>query len=94
MRNLCAVVLAAVLVTTSAFAASSADGVLAPGKPAGVQQAQSGSTVAAILGGTALLGMLAALISGSGYGAAGGNQNAAPQGGTTTTTTKAATTST
>jgi hypothetical protein len=82
MRNLCATVLAALLVTTSAFAASSNDGPLAPGKPAGVQAAQSGSTVALIIGGTAAFAMLAAMVGGSGGGGTGGSNN--PNGGTNT----------
>jgi Spy/CpxP family protein refolding chaperone len=96
MRNLCAVVMAAALVTSSAFAASNSDGLLAPGKPAGIQHAQSGSTVAMIVAGTAAFAMIAALVSGSGSGAAGGsNTTGGNTGGTTTTTTtKAATTST
>jgi hypothetical protein len=86
MRNLCAVVLAAALVTSSAFAASS-PGLLAPGKPAGVTQAQSGSQVAMIVAGTAAFAMIAALVSGSGSGASGGSNNTGGGGGGTTTTT-------
>ena len=91
MRNICAALLAVGLVSTSAFAASSTDGLLAPGKPAGVQQAQSGSTVAAIIGGTALLAMAAALISGSGSGSNNANNNPNGNTGTTTTTSTATT---
>jgi hypothetical protein len=88
MRNLCAVVLAAALVTSSAFAASNTVGLLAPGKPAGVQKAQSGSQVALIVAGTAAFAMIAALVSGSGSGASGGsNTTGGGTGGTTTTTT-------
>ena len=95
MRNLCAVVLAAALVTSSAFAASNIDGPLAPGKPAGVAQAQSGSQVALIVAGTAAFAMIAALVSGGGSGASGGsNTTGGGSGTTTTTTTTAATTST
>jgi hypothetical protein len=93
MRNLCAVVLAAALVTSSAFAASNI-GPLAPGKPAGVAQAQSGSQVALIVAGTAAFAMIAALVSGGGSGASGGSNTTGGGGGTTTTTTTAATTST
>jgi hypothetical protein len=74
MRNLCAVLLSAALVATTAFAAS-ADGVLPPGKPAGVKQAQAGTTVALIAGGIGLVGMLAAMISGGGNGGVGANNN-------------------
>jgi hypothetical protein len=93
MRNLCAVVLAAALVTSSAFAASNT-GLLGPGKPAGVQKAQaSDSNIALIVAGTAAFAMIAALVSGSGSGAAGGSNTTggSSTGGTTTTT---ATTST
>jgi hypothetical protein len=87
MRNTCAAILAVALVSTSAFAASSTGNLLAPGKPAGVQQAQSGSTVAAIIGGTALLAMAAALISGSGSNSVAGANNPNGLTGATTTTT-------
>ena len=89
MRNLCAAFLVAALVTSSAYAASSNEGALAPGKPAGVTSAQSSSTVAAILAGTAAFAMILALASGSG-GGSGGNSNSnnnGTGGGTTTTTT-------
>ena len=86
MRNLCAVVLSAALLTTSAFAAGS-NGVLAPGKPAGVKQAQSGSTVALIIGGTALVIMGAAMVGSGSSSAPGGanNQNGGTGSATTST---------
>ena len=89
MRNLCAVFLAAALVSTSAYAGSSTTGPLAPGKPAGVSEAQSGSTVAAIVAGTAAFAMVLALVSGGGGGGGGGttNNSNGTSGGTTTTTT-------
>jgi hypothetical protein len=93
MRNLCAVVLAAALVTSSAFAASNT-GLLGPGKPAGVQKAQaSDSSIALIVAGTAAFAMIAALVSGSGSGAAGGSNTTggSSTGGTTTTTTTTST---
>ena len=94
MRNLCAVVLAAALVTSSAFAASNT-GLLGPGKPAGVQKAQaSDSSIALIVAGTAAFAMIAALVSGSGSGAAGGSTNANGTGTTGGTTTTATTTTT
>ena len=88
MRNLCAVLLSATLVTTGAFAAGS-NSPLAPGKPAGVKQAQAGSTVALIVGGTAAVVMAAAMIGGSGGGGSGGVSN--PNGGNTGATTTTAT---
>ena len=98
MRNLCAVLVSAALVSTSAFAASSTQGLLAPAKPAGVTQAQNGSQVVGVVAGTAVLAMLAALISGGGGGGTGGSTNPnGITGGTPTTTTsssKAATSST
>lgn len=91
MRNLCAVVLAAALVTSSAFAASNT-GLLGPGKPAGVQKAQaSDSNIALIIAGTAAFAMIAALASGSGSGASGGSTNSNGTGGGTTTTTTTST---
>jgi hypothetical protein len=90
MRTICAVVLAAALVTTSALAASNTDTPLAPGKPAGVQHAQDfSSSVMAIVGGVALVGMIAALASGGSGGGAGGanNPNGQLNTGVTSTTT-------
>jgi hypothetical protein len=87
MRNLCAALLATVMVTTSAWAAG-ADGALAPGKPAGVKLAQSGATVAAIVGGTGIVAMVAALAShGGGGGSGANNQNNGTTSGITSTTT-------
>ena len=73
MRKLGAAALAAILFTSSAFAASGAN--LAPGKPAGVSKAQTGGNVAMIVFGTAAFGLLAALASGGGSGSGGGFNN-------------------
>jgi hypothetical protein len=86
MRNLCAAFLSAVLLTTSALAAGSNTGPLAPGKPAGVKEAQTGSEVALIVVGVAALAMGAALVGGSGGGGGGSLNNQNGQGGGTTAT--------
>jgi len=79
MRTIGAVVLASSLIVSSAFAATDASAPLAPGKPAGVKQAQSmDNTLLLVLG----LGVVAggvALV-------ATGNSNKVPTTVTTTTT--------
>ena len=78
MRKLCAAVVAAALVSSGALAASTNDSApLAPGKPAGVKAAQTGSEVMMIVIGTAVVGMGAAMASGGGSSGAGINNNGA-----------------
>jgi len=50
-------------------------GPLAPGKPAGVHAAQTGSQVMLIVVGVAVLGMAAALAGGGGSGSGGAANN-------------------
>ena len=76
MRKLGAVVLAAALVSTGAFAASGTVSPLAPGKPAGVLNAQSAATVGMVVGGIAAVGIIAAVASGGGSGGSKNNNNA------------------
>ena len=75
MRKLGAVVLAAALVSTGAFAASGTVSPLAPGKPAGVLNAQSAATVGMVVGGIAAFCIIAAVASGGAGGGRGGSNN-------------------
>jgi hypothetical protein len=79
MRKFCAAILSVALISTSAFAASSLDNGLAPGKPAGVRQAQTGNQVVMVIAGVAIAAMVVALSSGgSGSGGGGVNQGGSP----------------
>jgi hypothetical protein len=64
MRAACAVLLMTTLLASSAFAGST-DLMLAPGKPAGMKQAQSSMTIGSVvLGAAAVLGVALAIQSG------------------------------
>ncbi len=84
MRNICAALMAVALVSSSAFAAS---GDLAPGKPAGIHQAQTGPQVMTIIGGVAFAGMILAMTGGGGGGGGGASNNQPGGGGGITSTT-------
>lgn len=58
-KAMTAAALAAVLTASQAMAA---DGTLAPGKPAGVQQAQSKGTSLLLIGGAAIITVIAVVI--------------------------------
>ena len=67
MRTFGAVLLASTLLVSGAFAATDASAPLAPGKPAGVKQAQmQGGTAAIFLGVAIVAGGAALLASGKG----------------------------
>ena len=69
MRILGAAILASSLVVSSAFAATDSAAPLAPGKPAGVKQAQmEGNTLLLVLGVGVVAGGIALVASGSGNG--------------------------
>jgi hypothetical protein len=74
MRTLIAVALAATLAASSAMAADNV-GPLAPGKPAGVKQAELGTTTWALIG----VGVLAAVIVGVASGSNGSPLQASAQ---------------
>ena len=83
MRTIGAAIVASSLIVSSAFAATDAAAPLAPGKPAGVKQAQAtDNTLLIVLGLGVVAGGIALVASGG-----GGN----PVAGTTTTTTATAT---
>ncbi|MES2256291.1 MAG: hypothetical protein V4559_14780 [Pseudomonadota bacterium] len=87
MRIICAAILASSLIVSSAFAATNVAAPLAPGKPAGVKQAQAAdNTLLMVLGLGVVAGGIALVASG------GGNDN--PAAGTATTTTTTTTTGT
>jgi hypothetical protein len=76
MRAVCAVILVTTLLTTSAFA-DPAHSFLAPGKPAGVVQAQTTTTVGSVvLAGAVAFGALLAIQSGGAAILATGTPNA------------------
>ena len=84
MQTIGAAILASSLIVSSAFAATDATAPLAPGKPAGVKQAQmEGNTLLLVVGLGVVAGGVALLASGG-----GGNPVAA------TTTTSSSTTTT
>ena len=69
MRVIGAAILASSLVVSSSFAATDAAAPLAPGKPAGVKQAQmQGNTLLLVLGVGVVAGGIALVASGSGNG--------------------------
>jgi hypothetical protein len=87
MRVICAALLATTLLIPGAYA-DEPNGSLAPGKPAGVQHAQVGTSTAVLIGlGAGLTGLAIALIASGGKagGCASGNPNT-PCGSTSTTT--------
>ena len=63
MRTLTALILSTTLIASTAFAADV--GLLAPGKPAGVKQAQVGTTGWVLLGAGALTAIVVAVASSS-----------------------------
>jgi hypothetical protein len=68
MRTIGAVLLATSLITSTAFAATDASAPLAPGKPAGVKQAQSmDNTLLLVLGLGVVAGGIALVASGNGH---------------------------
>ena len=82
MQTIGAAILASSLIVSSAFAATDATAPLAPGKPAGVKQAQmEGNTLLLVVGLGVVAGGVALLASGG-----GGNPVAATTTATTTTT--------
>jgi hypothetical protein len=69
MRILGAAILASSLVVSSSFAATTSTAPLAPGKPAGVKQAQmEGNTLLLVLGVGVVAGGIALVASGGGNG--------------------------
>jgi hypothetical protein len=67
MRTIGAAILASSLIVSSAFAATDASAPLAPGKPAGVKQAQSmDNTLLLVLGLGVVAGGIALVASGNG----------------------------
>jgi hypothetical protein len=66
MRKIASIILAASVITTAALAAETS-GPLAPGKPAGVKQAEMGTTGWALLG----IGVVAAIAIGVASGSNG-----------------------
>lgn len=88
MRRFAAIVVASTLVTSSAFAAGTNVAPLAPGKPAGVKEANLSGNGMLYLFGLAILGGGIALVASQGTGNNVTNLT------TTTTTTTATTTTT
>jgi hypothetical protein len=80
MRTLTALVLSTTLIASSAFAADV--GPLAPGKPAGVAQAQLGTTAWVLLG----VGVLVTVVAVAASSSNGSPTQAKPQLAVTTTT--------
>ena len=69
MRIIGAAILASSLVVSSSFAATDSSAPLAPGKPAGVKQAQmEGNTLLLVLGVGVVAGGIALVASGNGNG--------------------------
>ena len=69
MRIIGAAILASSLVVSSSFAATNSTAPLAPGKPAGVKQAQmEGNTLLLVLGVGVVAGGIALVASGNGNG--------------------------
>jgi hypothetical protein len=69
MRTIGAVIVASSLIVSSAFAATDSTAPLAPGKPAGVKQAQvEGNTLLLVLGLGVVAGGIALVASGNGNG--------------------------
>jgi hypothetical protein len=69
MRIFGAAILASSLVVSSSFAATNSSAPLAPGKPAGVKQAQmEGNTLLLVLGVGVVAGGIALVASGNGNG--------------------------
>jgi hypothetical protein len=69
MRIIGAAILASSLVVSSSFAATNSSAPLAPGKPAGVKQAQmEGNTLLLVLGVGVVAGGIALVASGNGNG--------------------------
>lgn len=75
MRKFLAAAIAAAVISSTSFAVAGDLGALAPGKPAGVQKAQTGNEVVVIVVGIGALGMLAALAGGGGGSGGGGSNN-------------------
>jgi hypothetical protein len=63
MRNLCGAVLTIALINSAAFAAPAADGVLAAGRPAGIQAAQANTGMFLVVAGLAIVGVVALAMS-------------------------------
>jgi hypothetical protein len=80
MRNFCATLIACSIISTAAFAAD-ADGALAPGRPAGVKQAQMADHTTLLLIGAGVVAAAVIIAASSG----GGNHNSVSS--TTTSTT-------
>ena len=80
MRTFCAALLACSIMSTAAFA--DLDGALAPGRPAGVKEAQMTEHTTLLIIGVGVVAAAIAIAASSG----GGNHNNSGGGGTTTTT--------